>query len=337
MTSELGRFGYTPRESDFLRIAALLGGTFVRRQFNDFLGKECGALAQAFVERSIDAGHVEALAFGHRVVYHVTARAIYSALGDPNNRNRRSHRPESVRRRLMALDYILSCPDRKWILTEQEKVSHFAALGISESDLPTDVFSGNTKRAFTDKQPIAVTQGEVTELTFVDQGMRTFSQWERFLKEHRKLVQRLSRTSIVFAGTEANRFQEAESLFRRTIAGETSSGTFDLARLKRFFQARRDFEEKRLSGFDQSRLDQFREDRKVFSGNTVDALYGAWTSQGDPALVESKSSSARFQTHLLFHRYEWLSPIRALERRSSSVPNSIASEEASRSSHRQTR
>ena len=298
MTDPLASLGYTTREASFLRVASLLSGYFLRRHFNQFNRKQSGAVAQRFIERSIGMGHIRAIpALGGRVVYHASAGSLYSALGDPENRNRREHRPETVRVRLMALDFAILNPQARWLLTEKSKREYFLAVGIEAGNLPN----------FVERQPISLTTGP--QFAFIDSGLRTLTHWELFLRSHRVLLQRLSSADVIFASSQASRSDSAESAFRKAIAGESSAGGLDTERLSRHFAARKAFEEKRYQDFDQGRLDELRENKQVFSGEQFERLYSQWLANGNLALGGLQSSRVNFRFQALPHIYEWLSPI----------------------------
>jgi len=138
------------------------------------------------------------------------------------------------------------------------------------------------------------------------------------------LLQQVEKAGIVFAGSRAERFVGAERIFRTVITGTVGSGTFDVARLKRYFESRTLFEQRQYSAFDQLRLDQLREDRRVFSGEKVEGLYERWKDAGDEVLVTVPQSGLAFRTVLLPDSYEWISPIYGGERRVRDALDSIA-------------
>jgi len=321
--------GYTDNQAAFLELGALGSGYFLRKQFNEYIERRCGALGQAFVERALEKQHIRLIeVLGGRRLYHTFGHSLFRALGDENNRNRRSHQAQTIRRRLMALDYCVSNRACQWLLTEREKVSFFRSQGVPDSDLPSETFGG-AKRFFIDKQPLSVDDKGNPTLVFVDEGLKALSQWELFLRSHRALIQRLQQTAVVYAGFQPERFVAAERMFGRIITGETAVGAFDIGRLKRFFDARKLFEARDYANFDQLRLDQFREDRKVFTGERVDALYGSWLVAGDTVLAPVRASRVSFRTYQLKQAYEWLSPVYGEERRGGDALNSIASKAGS--------
>lgn len=298
-----------------MQLAAPLSGYFVRRQFNEFIGRECGALAQSFVERAKRLGHVKVFpACGNRHVLHINGSGVYAAVLDENNRNRREHRPETVRRHLMALDFAISQPEKVWLLSERAKIAHFVGLGLSKADLPKFA-CGHTQTFFVEKQPLALSAEGRLEFGFIDEGLRGFSKWQLFLQQHRPLFQQLRGCVVIYASPDTRRFKVAESVFRRAVAGESPAGGLDLTRLKLYFASRKLFEAKIYDSFDQSRLDELRENRRVYSGERFDSLYQAWLLEGEGALRGVSASETSLQTYFLPHQYEWLSPIRTIERR----------------------
>ena len=140
MTASLTTFGYTERESAFIAVASLQSGYFLRRQFNTFIGRECGAVGQHFIDRSLRLGHVKTMTgWGNRTIYHFCARAVYAHLGDPDNRNRRTHRPDTIRRRLMILDYVIGRPVEVWLLTDKARRDAVARKGIAGPEGPVSL------------------------------------------------------------------------------------------------------------------------------------------------------------------------------------------------------
>ena len=329
MSAALISHGYTSREAGFIHLAALLSGYFVRRQFNDYAETECGAIAQAFIDKGTKLGHLTGTKhLGGRAVYHFTSFSLYSALGDRNNRNRRLHQNETIRRRLMALDYCISNRQSGYVLTEKDKVEFFQDRGLSEADLPAEVFGGSARRYFVDRQPI----GRDLHLAYVDEGLCSLSPWEVFLSKHRAIIQQLPQSVTVFASPDESRFVQAQRIFRQTVTGSDAAGTLDAGRLRSYFEARRLFDAREFSSFTQARLDQLREDRKVFTGEQIESLFLEWKRAGDQALLGLGGRQASLQMHVLKHRYDWLSPVRKEIR---DAADSSAREKGQRGRHRQ--
>lgn len=303
----LAGFGYTSREGEFLRITSLVGGYFLRRHFNEFVNRRCGAIGQQFIRRALKLAHIAPVtALGGRVFYHVQGSAVYAAVGDPENRNRRDHRPDHIRRRLMALDLVLSDRSTIWLLAEKDKVAKLAKLGISQSELPCDA---KAKRLFIDQQPVGVREADALDFYFVDDGSRTLAAWRSFLKRHRAILNRLPAAEVVFATWRPARADSAKAIFRHEVTGEHSAGGIDLERLRRYFNARRAFDAGEYHSFDKQKLDDLRECRRVFSGEQYEQLFRVWCQTGDAALPRRSAPSTGFRLRELPFAYEWLSPL----------------------------
>ena len=334
MTANLRRLGYTERESAFVAIAALQSGFFLRRHFNSFIGRACGALGQQFIERTLRLGHVkEMTGWGNRVIYHFCARDVYAQLGDAHNRNRRQHRPDTIRRRLMILDYVIGLPTEGWLVTDGQRREFLAPPRAGEPGLLPNigVDGGGCPN---DRQPLSVDPSGQARMVFVDAGLRGFSEWERFLKRRRQLG-RFREAEVVYASCDPARFPSAEAHFRRVVTGSSADGGIEISRLHAYFTARRLFDERRYEQFDQARLDRLREDRRVYAGQEFEQVYAQWHQQGEEALLGVQGTRPGFQCHLLPHPYVWLSPVRFQERRPNHGPHPSTDEESSRSRYGQ--
>jgi hypothetical protein len=289
----LTAFGYTERESQFLRFAALVGGYFVRSQFNTFIARECGALAQRFIERGALLGHLRELhGLGGRKVLHIHGSAVYAALGDGQNRNRREHRHDDVRRRLFALDYVLGHQLGEWLLTGAERVTYLG-------------WKADPTRA---PRIVRINPSGEAEIVFVDDGAGSFARWVTFLKLTRSTFSSIEKAVVVFASSDKKRFEAAEIHYRRTVTGENASGNLDLDRLRTYFVSRQLLEAKKFDGFDQRRLDAYRESRQVFAGAHFEELFQQWTRSGELQGGEGRGAPVRF--YELPQQYAWLSPAR---------------------------
>jgi len=116
-------FGYSTEEARFLGIVALHSGYFVRRQFDAAIGVERGKRTSAFVEKLLARGHARRYTFEHnRQVFQLQYKPFYEAVGDEHSRNRRQHQPQTIKSRLMALDFVQANPDSYFLATEQQKI-----------------------------------------------------------------------------------------------------------------------------------------------------------------------------------------------------------------------
>jgi hypothetical protein len=321
MTGKLCQLGYTEREAAFLVLASLQSGYFLRNQFNSFIGRECGAIGQRFIERSIQLGHVTPiLGFSKQLLYHVSARAFYTLLGEGDNRNRREHRPETMRHRLMILDYVITRPAETWLLTDDARRQAFARLSGAYPEASRQARNaGVFHRAW--RQPVSLGGTGRPRFAFVDASVGSFSEWEAFLRTRRAFLKEVGQASVIYASCDAARFRPAQRLFRRIAVGEAAGGDVDRDRLRIYFRARQLFEQRHYEEFDQARLDQLREDRRVYTGAAFEQLYTQWRHEGDLALVHITGSPLTFDTQLLPEAYAWLNPIRIRERRAHRGPD----------------
>jgi hypothetical protein len=119
--------GFTPRQTRFIATVALHSGYCLRRQYGAFAGVRYGKNVCDFFETLVERQLAER--FTQRpdrgLIYHLQARAIYRALGQDENRNRREASAALSRAdhgaRLRARH-----PELDWLATEADKVELFA-------------------------------------------------------------------------------------------------------------------------------------------------------------------------------------------------------------------
>jgi hypothetical protein len=144
-------FGYTEREARFMCRAALHSGYFVRRQFLTFSQCERGRADYALTAKATAARHVKELVFRQkRRVYSFCSKPFFEAIGDVDNRNRRTHEIPTIKSRLIGFDFVLSNPAIDYLSTEAEKVRFFGdRLGIGFEHFPTKRYHSHTTEQFT--------------------------------------------------------------------------------------------------------------------------------------------------------------------------------------------
>jgi hypothetical protein len=323
----LMRFGYAHREAVFLTKAALQGGFFLRRQYGQFTGSQAGGADTALVQKFLANRHGTAIAGCSRtVVYHISARPFYAALGQEDNRNRRMRPPMSIKNRLMGFDYVLDHPGHTYLLTEQEKISFFTrTLGLDLAELPQKPFRSprgdSTSRFFMDKYPIF--KREPSELSpevsfcFIDEGLATVSRFESYLAEYGALLRRLPSFELIYVSATRVLFWEAERTFQNFVPGRPvdsrmHADALELEPLLDYFERRRLYESGRLEAFDRSSLIRLRNERQKFIQPFFESLYQRWQADGKGA-VENVLAAAKptvkplrgsFSTYLLRHNYD---------------------------------
>ena len=185
-------FGWTGRKAEWIALACLHSGVFIRAQATRFLDthhERARRLVRALIAQGVAT---ENTAPGIRAigrVCRVFSRRLYRALGAEDIRHRRIASPTVLMRRLLSLDYVLEHPDLPWLPTEPEKVGAFEALGIGRHLLPSRLYrgvAGSTRRYFPLKLPVALDAGRAV-FVYVDPGHDTATALRSWGAAHRGL------------------------------------------------------------------------------------------------------------------------------------------------------
>ena len=295
----LESLGFTPRQTRFIALVALHSGYCLRRQYAAFAGIRYGKNVCDFFEELVARRF--ATDFTQRAdrgrIYHLQARAIYRAIGEPENRNRREASAALIARKIMVLDYVLSNAEIEWLSTEDEKVDLFARYGVPPRDLPQRAFApsrteaSSATRYFRHEAPIAVV-GDPPVATFVclvtDTTGRTL---EQFLRDHGRLFAWLPTWTVVAIGSSPTGLHACETAFerfRRQPAATVSASTDDLVW---FFRTRHAVDQGDLTGLSVTAIDRFRTLREAFRRPVFDELYLAWQRHGEAAFASSAAST----------------------------------------------
>jgi hypothetical protein len=122
----LQKFGYDVQEAEFLCVATLHSGYFLRRQFLAFMQRSRGWRDSALIEKLKANRHCRTTMYReNRMVYHLAAKPLYDALGERDNRNRRERQPSTIKNKIMGLDFVLDHPQHEYLSTEREKLDYF--------------------------------------------------------------------------------------------------------------------------------------------------------------------------------------------------------------------
>ena len=246
MWAALQGFGYTEREAQFIELAALHSGYFLRRQFNTFLGRSRGRAADDFIQKLFRREHVTCDVFlRHAHVYHLSAKPLYTLLGEPDNRHRRSRSPIGIKSKLMTLDFVLAHRDVQFLATERARVTYFAERGVELEQLPHLVYRAHkggdtTARYFVEKFPLSVLDDGSVGLSYIDPGEYSVEGFETFLDRYTKLIDSLPHVRITYVADTSRNFADAATRldsWRGTSEAvhdvPTYPGTVD--RMMRFF------------------------------------------------------------------------------------------------------
>jgi hypothetical protein len=287
--------GLTPRQTRFVATVALHGGYCLRRQYAAFAGLAYGKNTRDFLDGLVPAGVAvrESYELNRGHVYHLRAKAIYEAIHQEENRNRRATSPALVARKLQILDFVISRPDADWYATEQDKVALFLnRYRIPEAALPRRVYSsgdavvGPTTRYFIHKQPIFLAgDPPVVHFVFaVQEG--TAQAFKQFLSDHASLFSRLPDwAAVAICPIRRPGLSLCATTFARFVSGglgPASSGRPE--DLRWYFEMRRAVEQRDRSALSVSKVDRFRQVRSHFAGTSFDSLYAEWLTAGDAVL-----------------------------------------------------
>ena len=296
----LESLGLTPRQTRFIALVALHSGYCLRRQYAAFAGIRYGKSVCDFFEKLVGRGF--ATSFTQRAdrgrIYHLQARAIYRAIGEPEHRNRREASAALIARRIMVLDYVLSHADVPWLSTEDEKVDLFARLGVTPRDLPQRASTAvrteasSATRYFRHEAPVAVV-GDPPIPTFVCLVTDTTGRMlEQFLRDHSRLFPWLPAWTVVAIGPRPTGLRACEVAFERYRRRpmETVSASTD-GDLVWFFRTRQAVDRDDLTGLSVTAIDRFRTLREAFRRPVFDELYLAWQRDGDAVLASSAAAA----------------------------------------------
>ena len=154
--------GFTERQAGFLTTVMLHAGVCLGHQYCAYAGIVRGQKVHDFFRDLVANNHVSVYSRAHRKthLYHVHAKTLYRAIGEPNNRHRRPVPLSRAIERLMVLDGVLADRRHRWLATEREKIAHFTRVTrLSRSELPHISFGvqpDETVRYFAEKLPIGI-------------------------------------------------------------------------------------------------------------------------------------------------------------------------------------
>ena len=285
--------GYTQPEAHFLRLVALHSGYFVRRQFLRSIDSQRGKRAQDFIDEVIARGHACREVYREdRHLFRLQSKAVYEALGDEDNRNRREHQSSTVRLRLMGLDFIIEHPEYRYLATQQEKLSYFfEQRGIDAQALPARLFRSNgtvTTRYFPDGFPQFVNGGNppVVSFVYIDDAQLSAEAFRSYLRNHRKVFESLGAVDLVFVTTTPDRFVIAQKAVARfwSRLRESAAPAADLNRLLAHFPHRLLSEKLATRELNMAQINALQQDLHTLHSPYIDHLYAVWKEFGADGL-----------------------------------------------------
>lgn len=220
----LQSLGYTEREAAFLYLVAVHSGYFLRRQFDYFIDRQRGAIAQHFLQKARAAGHVEVIDYGEsRYIYHLYAKAIYRLLGNAESQNRRRKGDGHIRARLITLDYILENDGDHYLASPADKLRFFA----EARRIPSVNFSGANGILLPAlaSSPVAIADrvhpaSSLVRFLFADEALLTEEKFRRFLTTAEPLLRAIGNFEVIYISNSAHKFPTAEEVFWKHFAAK---------------------------------------------------------------------------------------------------------------------
>jgi hypothetical protein len=280
--------GYTVHEARFLYLVAVHSGYFVTRQFLTFTGSKWGSRSHNFVSKLESRGHVTWRQYDLiGGVYHLCSRTLYRSIGKENLPTRQRHSVESIRTRLLLLDFILENCGYAYFETEPEKTAYFCeVLGIPREALPTKTYEGRPGREpalryFVDRFPMFLDHtapGTPPLITFsyVDPGFARIAGFTNHLQAYLPLLRRLERFSFLFIANSPVLFLPAEKRFSTLVREALKTGV--ASDVLRYFRLRNAWELKQYSSVSTSDMEWLKEASHRFQSDSFEDSYRAWAS-----------------------------------------------------------
>jgi hypothetical protein len=210
---------------------SIWSGYFLRRQFFGFIKREDGAMAQRFLQRTIDLQHVHPIEYAAgRHIYHLKSKLIYRILEAEDSQNRRMKGDRQIKARLMQVDYLVEHFGDQFLEITKQKLTFFREkLKVPTDSLPQIKYGNKgTPCYFPDRFPIAVTQEPdqshpLITFTFVDDGLRSVFAFVRWLEQYAPLLRSLHLAEVIYAADNSRNFDEAEREFLRRFPRQTAT------------------------------------------------------------------------------------------------------------------
>jgi hypothetical protein len=316
--------GFPIRQARFLVHVLVFSGVFLERQYRAFTGLAHGQKTNDFLSKLVGHGCATPITPGalHRGrLYHVQYKPLYEAIGEPNNRNRKTASLGRFVERLMLLDAVLADRRYGWLGTEQDKRTYFRQ--ALERDLRDDWYphltfgtgAEKSTRFFPDKLPVGVPRKGERRHVFLYLATREVPiDFRAFLLRHADLLTAVDEWTIRVL--LPRRFRKAAALYRYAVrdAYLMPLTLQDTEELDWYFRGRRG--EVVCPSRDRD-LDLVTAARK-FSAARFEALYRMWLQRGVHALWAMQGTTLRDQLQRgegrvefaeLRHQYLQLTPL----------------------------
>lgn len=316
--------GFTNRQARFLVTVMLHSGVCMVRQYCAFARIAHGQNTHDFFAGLLDRKLATAYACAHKRarIFHVHHRALYEAIGEPNNRFRKPTPIGQTIERLMLLDAVMGSPDVTWLATERDKLAHFTVLlrtQLRRDELPHLTFGQadqTTVRFFPDKVPIGIgPDGREHVFTYLVTRSAPID-FRAFLHRHAELLRALPAWTLRLLVPA--HFREATnayvSAWRQEFASPLRPSTAD--ELRWFFEQQR--LQADANGGNGDEGTRYHQARRAFAAPRYRVLYRSWLRDGAKAIDGTVSQvladaitrgTGRIECRVLPHPYLHLSPL----------------------------
>jgi hypothetical protein len=307
--------GFTERQAGFLVAMMLYAGVCLGRQYCTFAGIAYGRKMHDFFQLLLARGYVTAHRCGHNRarIYHLHAKGLYRAIGEPNSRYRRPTTIARAVERLMLLDAVLGDRERNWLATEHEKVAYFTLTHrVARRDLPALIFraqDAETVRYFPDRLPIGIDrQGHATLLYLMTRDVPV--DFRAFLERHAELLRTLPTWTIRLL--VPRHYNQAVPAYREAFEEQlaTPLEPTTIEEFRWYVHARRQGHQGPDQRFDHA--------VRAFGAPRFQAVYRAFLQRGDPVIDALMSPTladhlarrdGRLEVSVLPHSYVRLFPL----------------------------
>jgi hypothetical protein len=304
----LAGFGYSEREAAFLYLVAVHSGYFLRRQFNQFVDRERGAIATHFLRKAIGLRHVAAMPCAEgRIVYHLADRKLYGLVGLPGSQGRRIKSPREVLRRLMLLDYVLlHIGSERFLETQQAKREFFLQMKVRpEVITQAEEFGHGVPISY-----VQTRENVMARLAFIDEGQRSSAMFSRFLKIHGTLMRALPSVETAYVAPTPAAFAQAAHVFERHMPlrnGMNPACPLGVDHLVNWLEVRHKFDDLR-SSIAPSEHRLLLEGERIYSAQIHHGLIASWKNGAMNAekvrkIFQQEAHRATLTTELLTGDY----------------------------------
>jgi hypothetical protein len=314
------RLGFLERHATFLVTVMLHSGVCIQRQYCASARVSHGINTRRFFRDLVTKKYATAYpcARERARLYHVHAKSLYRAIGEPNNRNRRPISLSRAIEGLMLLDLVLAERHLTWLATEDDKVAHFTVTRqVSRDVLPRLIFrnaTAETVRFFPDKLPIGVhPDGRTHDFIYVV-NRQVPVDFRPYLYRHVALFQAVPKWRVRLLVPP--HLQGAATAFHRACLEELgvrlAPATAD--ELRWYFEQRRNATT--LDSMEDP--ERYRRARRTFGGARYRVLFRHWLMVGDSVIAALRSpvvsdaierGIGEIESYVVTRRYAHLSPL----------------------------